>query len=73
MRLRLRHAAPSIALLRVRSVIIEALGGVTIELSCRNVSTGTDRLLKLEFPDPASLEFQITPNPEDNISSDSRS
>lgn len=73
MRLRLRRAVPSIPLLRIRSVIIETLGGVTIQIDCRNVSARGDRLVNLEFQNPASLNFQIIPNLEDNTSSDSRS
>jgi hypothetical protein len=73
MRVRLRKAVPSVALLNASSVIIETLGAVTIQIDCRNVSAKGDRILRLKFPDPASLDIQITPNPEDNTSNDSRS
>jgi hypothetical protein len=66
MRVQLRKAVPSVAQLKASNVIIETLGRVTIELSCRNVSTSTDRLMKLEFPNPTSLDIRITPNRENN-------
>lgn len=73
MRVQLRKAVPSVSLLNASSVMIETLGDVSIQIDCRNVSTRRDRLLNLEFQNPALLDLQITPNPEGNTFSDSRS
>lgn len=69
MRLRLRKAVPSIALLNVRSVFVETfgqfsdvrVGTVTIEIDCLNISSGRDRFLKLQCQDAASLDIRVTP------------
>jgi hypothetical protein len=69
MRLRLRKAVPNIALLNVRSVIIETfaqlsdvrLGSVTIEIDCLNISSTHDRLLRLQVQNAPSLHLRITP------------
>lgn len=69
MRLRLRKAVPSIALLNASSVIIETfaqfsdvrLGTVTIEIDCLNISSGRDRFLKLQCQDASSLDIRVTP------------
>lgn len=60
MRLRLRKAVPSAALLNASSVIIETLGAVTIQIGCRNVSSLRDRVLKLQFHDTSSLDMRVT-------------
>lgn len=73
MRVQLRKAVPPVALLNATSVLIETLGGVSVQIDCRNVSTKEERLLNLEFQNPASLDLQITANPKDNTFSDSRS
>lgn len=72
MRVQLRKAVPSVSL-NASSVIIETLGRVRVQIDCRNISTRGERFLNLEFQNPASLDFQITANPEDNTFSDSRS
>ena len=69
MRLRLRKAVPSIALLNASSVIIETfaqfsdvrIGTVTIEIDCLNISSSRDRFLKLQCQDASSLDIRVTP------------
>jgi hypothetical protein len=73
MHVQLRKAVPPVAVLNATSAIIETLGGLSVQIDCRNVSTRRERLLTLEFQNPASLDIQITPNPEGNPFSDSRS
>jgi hypothetical protein len=60
MRLRLRKAVPSAALLNASSVIIETLGAVTIQIGCRNISSVRDRFLKLQFQDAPSLDIRVS-------------
>jgi hypothetical protein len=69
MRLQLRKAVTTIALLNVRSVIIETfaqlsdvrLGSVTIEIDCLNISRTRDRFLKVQCQDSLALDIQVTP------------
>ena len=71
MQLRLRRPVPSVASLQIRSVIIEALGPIAIRIGCRNISTPQDYLVRVELPNPVSLDIVFLPSSEDDLPAES--
>jgi hypothetical protein len=58
-RLRLRRAVPDARAINIRSIIIEALGNVTVEIDCRNISAPGGSFLSLEIVEPVSLDIRV--------------
>lgn len=63
-RVHLRRAVLHAHAINIRRVIIETVGGVTVEIDCRNVTSLTSRgggLLLLEIVEPSSVDIRVTP------------
>lgn len=59
-RLQLRRAVRDVQTINIRGVILETLGGVTVEIDCRNITSIRGSQLTLEILEPALLEIRIT-------------
>ena len=58
-RLHLRRAVRDAHAIDTRSVIIETVGGVTVEVDCRNITLPGSSVLTLEILEPPSLEIRV--------------
>jgi uncharacterized membrane protein YcaP (DUF421 family) len=61
-RLQLRRAVRDAHRINIQGVILETLGGVTVEIDCRNVTSLTSpggSLLTLEILAPSSLDIRV--------------
>jgi uncharacterized membrane protein YcaP (DUF421 family) len=59
-RLQLRRAVRDAQTINIQGVILETLGGVTVEIDCRNITSIRGSQLTLEILEPALLEIRIT-------------
>lgn len=62
-RLQLRRAVRDAHTINIKAVILETLGGVTVKVDCRNVTSFTapgGSLLTLEILKPSSLDIQLS-------------
>lgn len=63
-RVHLRRAVQHAHAINIRGVIVETVGGVTVEVDCRNVTSPASRggsLLMLEIVEPSSLDIRVSP------------
>jgi hypothetical protein len=63
-RVHLRRAVQHAHAINIRGVIVETVGGVTVEVDCRNVTSPTSQggsLLILEIVEPSSLDIRVSP------------
>lgn len=58
-RVQLRRAVLDAHTIDIRSVIIETLARVTVEIDCRNISSPGSDLLTLEILEPPLLDIRV--------------